>query len=412
MSEIGPVPEDWSTPALADVADCLDRLRVPLNYAQRQRMKGDIPYCGANGVLDHVSDFVIDDDVILMAEDGGFYDQYATRPIAYRIIGKCWVNNHAHVLKAKAGTNQGFLYYSLVHKNILPFLVSGTRAKLNKTEMEKIVVAAPPTEDEQKTIALTLSDIDSLLSALTKLIVKKRDLKQAAMQQLLTARTRLPGYHGDWKAKPLGELFTFSGGYPASRAQLSDAGYCYLHYGDVHAASKPYINVDLDRLDIPRLNVQLAGIPAGAMLKDGDVVFVDASEDEVGASKHIVVVNRCGIPFISGLHTIIAKSKSSELATEYRRYCFQTDAVREQFSFYIAGTKVFSISKGNIAKLLLFYPSDHAEQCSIAAVLADMDGEIEALKLRRDKVQNLKTAMMQELLTGRTRLVARELTDA
>ena len=110
---------DWCVKALGEIADCLDGLRIPLNEAQRAAMEGDYPYCGANGVLDYVNDFVIDDDIILMAEDGGYFDEYESRSIAYRMTGKCWVNNHAHILKAKSGFDQGFLFYSLVHKNIL-----------------------------------------------------------------------------------------------------------------------------------------------------------------------------------------------------------------------------------------------------------------------------------------------------
>ena len=104
----------WVVKRLGDVADCLDNVRVPLNESERNRMKGDYPYCGANGVLDFVNDFVIDDDIILMAEDGGYFDEYSFRPIAYRMIGKCWVNNHAHVLKAQAGTILKLSYPNLV----------------------------------------------------------------------------------------------------------------------------------------------------------------------------------------------------------------------------------------------------------------------------------------------------------
>ena len=75
-------------------------------------MPGPYPYCGANGVLDHVNAFVLDEDVILIAEDGGYFDEFAHRPIAYRMSGKIWVNNHAHILKAKPGYNQGYLYFS------------------------------------------------------------------------------------------------------------------------------------------------------------------------------------------------------------------------------------------------------------------------------------------------------------
>lgn len=176
---------------LEEITDCLDNVRVPLNEAQREKMQGDYPYCGANGVLGFVDDYLIDDDIILMAEDGGYFDEYETRPIAYRMVGKCWVNNHAHILKAKSGFDQGFIFYSLVHKNILPFLASGTRAKLNKSEMNKIELKLPPTLAEQAEIAEVLTEIDAELTALEQRREKTRALKQAMMQELLTGRTRL-----------------------------------------------------------------------------------------------------------------------------------------------------------------------------------------------------------------------------
>jgi type I restriction enzyme S subunit len=145
-------------------------------------------------------------------------------------------------------------------------------------------------------------------------------------------------------------------------------------------------------------------VSGGSLLEDGDVVFVDASEDDAGTSRHVVVVNKDNTPFISGLHTIVAKSKTDELAHEYRRHCFQTDAIQRQFIFYAVGTKVSGISKTNIAKLRLGVPSI-PEQNAIARVLSDMDSEIAALEQRRNKTRALKQGMMQELLTGRTRLV-------
>jgi type I restriction enzyme S subunit len=182
---------EWEVKTLEYSMDCLDGVRVPLNEAQRAAMRGDYPYCGANGVLDYVSSYVIDDDIILMAEDGGYFDEYGSRPIAYRMKGKCWVNNHAHILKAKPGFDQGFLFYSLVHKNILPFLASGTRAKLNKSEMNKIEVRLPKEQPEQTAIAEVLTDMDAEMAALEQRREKTRALKQAMMQELLTGKTRL-----------------------------------------------------------------------------------------------------------------------------------------------------------------------------------------------------------------------------
>jgi len=182
---------EWEVNTIEQCADCLDSLRVPLNETNRSKMQGHIPYCGANGVLDYIDDFIIDDDIILLAEDGGYFDDYENRPIAYRIRGKCWVNNHVHILKAKRDFDQGFLFYSLVHKNILAYLVTGTRSKLNKKEMNKIEIFFPKDKAEQQAIAQILSDIDSEITALEQRRDKMKAIKQGMMQELLTGRIRL-----------------------------------------------------------------------------------------------------------------------------------------------------------------------------------------------------------------------------
>ena len=181
----------WETKRLREIANCLDNVRIPLNEAQRASMPGPYPYCGANGVLDYVNDYVLDDDVVLIAEDGGYFDEFLTRPIAYRMSGKIWVNNHAHVLKAKSDYDQGFLYYSLVHKNIMPYLSGGTRAKLNKFEMYKIEINVPDDTEEQRAIATVLSDMDAEITALEHRRDKTIAIKQGIMQQLLTGKVRL-----------------------------------------------------------------------------------------------------------------------------------------------------------------------------------------------------------------------------
>jgi len=279
----------------------------------------------------------------------------------------------------------------------------GAKAGMNLAGVRAIRAAFPPLL-EQHAIAEALNGADALLDGLDRLIAKKRDLKQAAMQVLLTGQTRLPGFSGPWDNKPFGDLFAFSGGYTASREQLSVTGHCYLHYGDIHTSTKTFVDVAAEYSDIPKLDVPLNCVSPGSLLDDGDVVFVDASEDEAGTSKHVVVVNKGARPYISGLHTIAAKARTDELTHEYRRHCFQTPAVRKQFLFYAVGTKVTGISKTNIAKVTIPVPSP-AEQEAIAAVLSDMDAELAALEARREKTRALKRGMMQELLTGRIRLV-------
>lgn len=206
-----------------------------------------------------------------------------------------------------------------------------------------------------------------------------------------------------WKIKTLGDLFNFSGGFTASRDQLSNKGFCYLHYGDIHMTDKTYIDVEKEYLDIPKLNVELKKVAKSSLLNDGDVVFVDASEDDDGVSKHIVVRNTKEINYISGLHTIVAKSKGNELDNLYKQFCFKTSNIKKQFKFYAVGTKVSGISKSNVKNILIPVP-DIKEQKAIATALSDMDDLILSLEKLISKKKLIKEGAMEELLTGKKRL--------
>ena len=396
QTQIGVIPQEWAVVALD--AACRMKSGESITAASIDHVS-QYPCYGGNGLRGYTSRFTHDGSFALIGRQGALCGNVVG------VKGKFFASEHALVVTAKEGTTIRFLTYVLGRMRLNRFSESSAQPGLSVSKLLGLPLAIPPTEAEQLAIATALSDVDALLGGLDRLIAKKCDLKQAAMQQLLTGQTRLPGFHGEWEVKTLGDLFNFSGGYSASRSQLSTEGHCYLHYGDIHGATKTCVDARADYQDIPKLNIPLKRVSPGSLLKDGDVVFVDASEDDEGTSKHVVVVNKDSVPFISGLHTIVAKSKTNELVHEYRRYCFQTAAVRQQFLFYAVGKKVSGISKTNIPKLTLPVPSV-PEQTAIADVLSDMDAELAALEARRDKTRGLKQAMMQELLTGKTRLVA------
>lgn len=322
------------------------------------------------------------------------------------------------VIAREMATSQDFANYvcgSRLHNHYLVHLfrfmgpewkrlmAGSTHNSIYMPVFQGLQILLPPI-GEQRAIAEALSDADALIESLEQLLAKKRQLKQGAMQELLTGKRRLPGFSGDWEMKPLGDLFNFSGGFSASRDQLSSEGYCYLHYGDIHTSKQSFVDVSSEYQDIPKLDIPLNTVSSASLLDDGDVVFVDASEDDEGTSKHVVIINPHAIPFISGLHTIVAKSKTDALEHHYRRYCFQTRTVKTQFRFFAVGTKVSGISKTNIAKVTLPVPSV-PEQTAIARILSDLDAEIAALETKLAKARQLKQGMMQELLTGRIRLI-------
>lgn len=184
--------DKWKTVELRDISISLDNKRIPLNSEDREKRKGQIPYCGANGVVNFIDNFLFDEDIILIAEDGGQFDEYSCRPIAYRMTGKCWVNNHAHVIKAKNGFSQDLLFYLTVHKNILKYLNGGTRAKLNKSELLSIEYFVPSSEKEQVAIANALNVADKELKELEKKLSLLTNQKKYLLNNLITGAIRTP----------------------------------------------------------------------------------------------------------------------------------------------------------------------------------------------------------------------------
>jgi type I restriction enzyme, S subunit len=330
--------------------------------------------------------------------------------VTARLAKPAYINQHIALVRFdQTQTNPRFVSYFLaserMQKHFRAQTDSGAKAGMSLTTVQKIQIALPPTIAEQAAIANALSDADALIESIEKLITKKRHLKQGAMQELLTGKRRLPSFRGKWIERSFGNIFEFGGGYSASRDQLSMEGVSYLHYGDIHGSAKSVIDVFAEQVSIPRLDVPLKQVSKCSLLEDGDVVFVDASEDDAGTSKHVVIVNKEGLPFISGLHTIVAKSITNELDHTFRRYCFQTVKIKQQFKFFAVGTKVSGISKSNIAKIVISIPPTKDEQFAIATILSDMDTELVALEQKLTKARQIKRGMMANLLTGKIRLV-------
>ncbi len=137
------VPESWTLASVAAVAECLDARRVPIKKDNRARAVGRYPYYGANGQVDLVDDYLFDDELVLVTEDETFYGR--TKPIAYRSSGRCWVNNHAHVLRPKDALWADYLCYSLMYRDVAPWLTGTTgRAKLTQAALNALPIAVPP----------------------------------------------------------------------------------------------------------------------------------------------------------------------------------------------------------------------------------------------------------------------------
>lgn len=175
------------------VEDCcqiLDSMRVPITASDRK--EGEYPYYGANGIQDYVADYIFDDELVLLAEDGGNFGS-KERPIAYRVSGKCWVNNHAHVLKPKEGLDVDYLCYSLMFYNVDGMVNGATRKKLTQAAMRKMQIPSRSME-EQKFI------VDEL-----NRIIKIKEQRQQELQLLDNLiKARFVEMFGDPELNPMG----------------------------------------------------------------------------------------------------------------------------------------------------------------------------------------------------------------
>jgi type I restriction enzyme S subunit len=396
QTEVGEIPEEWEVKPLGEVVDFLDGRRRPVKDSDRAKMRGDIPYYGASGIVDYVNNFLFDEELILLGEDGENILSRNCR-LAFKISGKTWVNNHAHVLRPKAGVVLDYLVEFLESRDYAQYNTGTAQPKLNKVVCSRIPVLRPPLP-EQHAIAEVLTDVDALLGGLDRLIVKKRDLKQATMQQLLTGQTRLPGFHGDWETKELGKLGKISGAGVDKKIRLGELPVRLVNYMDVYCRNFIY-SKDLDHF--VSASVEQA---ARCAVRKGDVFFTPSSEMPFDIAVSAVAME--DIPDACYSYHVVRLRLDEDWDLNFRAYAFKTQSFLDQAARTCEGSGVrYVITQGKFRQLTVRYPTDKAEQTAIAEVFREMDAELTALEYRREKTRAVKQGMMQELLTGKTRLI-------
>jgi len=251
-------------------------------------------------------------------------------------------------------------------------------------------VAFPPLQ-EQRAIAAALSDADGLIAALEGMISKKRDLKQAAMQHLLTGKTRLPGFSGEWAVKRLGEVAQIiGGGTPKSSVPAYwDGGIQWCTPTDITGTQGKYLGRTDRTISEDGLKKSAATLlPPGSLL-----LCTRATLGEVKIAVAPICTNQ-------GFKSLVCHPGVSN---EYMYYLLLT--MKQALVEKSSGSTFLEISKRDLSALAIKLPSDPAEQTAIAEVLSDMDADLAALEAQAAKARAVKQGMMQELLTGRVRLL-------
>ena len=273
--------------------------------------------------------------------------------------------------------------------------VGQTMASLNTRILSEVEVAHPPTRVEQTAIATALSDADALINSLEKLIAKKRNIKQGAMQQLLTGEKRLPGFSGKWQPLTLKGVAALQAGINKPVSQMG-RGALYVTVQDI------YSGTSISTENLGRIQVTAEELAAKS-LKPGDIVFGKSSvkRDGIGYPSQFL---GCAEPAVFSGFTFCARARAGVADSVFLFYMLRWEKTRRWLIENSQTSALTNINQRIAERIPLTLPELH-EQIAIAQVLRDMDSEIDALERKLGKYRLIKQGMMQELLTGQKRLI-------
>lgn len=289
------LPPGWVAAPLMDIVNLHDSRRIPLNQTQRASRRGPYPYYGANGQVDSIDDYLFDGDYILVAEDGGYFDD-RTRAVAYEASGKFWVNNHAHILSVRDKIPRRFLTYALNAIDWMQYVGGSTRLKLTQAGMRKIDLDLPPLPEQRRIVA----KLDSLFArtrrareelGCTSLLIEhyKRIILTAAFRGELTAdwrQTHLGSEDqpltehvpGSWRMRQLQEIAEIQTGLALGKKRKPDDDLFEIPYLRVANVQRGYLKLDeIKTLQATKSEIQRL------LLKKGDVLMNEGGDrDKLG----------------------------------------------------------------------------------------------------------------------------------
>ena len=321
------------------VEDCcqiLDSMRVPITASNRE--EGEYPYYGANGIQDYVADYIFDDELVLLAEDGGNFGS-KERPIAYRVSGKCWVNNHAHVLKPKEGLDVDYLCYSLMFYKVEGMVNGATRQKLTQAAMRKMQIPSR-SMDEQKYI------VDKL-----NCIIRIKEQRQQELQLLDDLiKARFVEMFGDlrkntkrWNIKSFDELsYLITDGEHATPKRTTE-GIFLLSARNILNHSLQLADVDyIDQAEYDRISKRI--VP-----QEGDVLI--SCSGTIGRC--------CRVPAdikFQMVRSIALIRFKEEIKPIFAEYMITSDYLQEQINSSKTASSQANLFQGKIKALKGFVP--------------------------------------------------------
>ena len=352
------LPEGWGIKKLSEVAPLQRGFDLPTGKIK----KGSYPVVYSNGISNYHNEFKVKGPGVITGRSG-------TIGKVHYADGNYWPHNTALWVTDFKDNNPRFIYYLYTYVNLEKFATGSGVPTLNRNDVHSFEVLVPSCS-EQKSIAEALSDTDSLIQSIEKLIDKKKKIKQGTMQQLLTGKKRLPGFSGEWVVRRLGDIVSINKGQLITEKNAQHGTIPVIAGG-----KKPSYYHSFSNRQGKTITMSASGANAG---------YVGFYTEPI---------------FASDCSTI---GENDRYSIEFIYY--QLLMLQETIYYAQTGGAQPHIHPKDLKPLLVNY-TNLKEQKAIAQVLSDMDAEIEALEEKLEKYKTIKQGMMQELLTGRIRLI-------
>ena len=364
---------------LEDVCEILDSKRVPITA--KDRKAGPYPYYGANGIQDYVAEYIFDDDLVLLAEDGGYFGS-TDRPIAYRVSGKCWVNNHAHVLKPKDCIDVDYLCYALMFRDVSDIVNGATRQKLTQADMRKIEIPLAPME-AQKIIVAKISKVFELIALRKEQLAKLAQLVKSRFIELFGDPVTNPM---EWSVSELSKHILFLTSGSRGWAQyFTDSGEYFITIKNVKNCR---ITLDDVQHIVPPDNAEAKR----TKVQEGDLLIsITADLGRTG----VVTREIADYGGYINQHLTCIRLNQETVRPLYVAYYMESEAGKSQFQSKNQSAVKAGLNFNSINSLKLIVPPVDLQDAFIAFV-EQTDKSKLAIQQSLDKLELLKKSLMQE----------------
>ena len=378
----------WEKKKLGDIVQFLDNKRKPLE--QSERIHGKYPYYGASGIIDYINNYIFDEELVLLSEDGAnIIDR--NYPICYIATGKYWVNNHAHVLKTKSQYLNKFLCEALERLNYNKYNTGTAQPKLNQDICKNILLNIPILHEQEK-IANFFSTIDKKIKNLANTITSLENQKKGLLQQIFSQKLRFKDKNGNnypnWEKKKLGDIATLKNGISKSNEAFGH-GKKFINLQDIF--NKSYIfNGNYSLVDVTEKELS-----ENNLLK-GDVLFVRSSVKREGVGLPCVIMENLIDTVYSGFIIRCRFNINENIYLHYKKYCFLEFSFRKALLKKSSSSANTNINQDNLSKLYVKLPCLE-EQTKIADFLSAFDRKLDNQKAQLEHWKQIKKGLLQQM---------------